>query len=351
MKIVYIKRDYQRSWKKDSKKAIGGMIKKAFFYFGVEGFFEASLHQGLQVKELSASRAIKKAAWINKNFDAVVVHHACQLGFKGQTTSDRLIEAAGFFSLPKVLFFCDDQADVIPEERVFDAFDLVFKREIWKDKSRYAISAQNRNKLFTTMLGSPLKPEANCKIIQPLIDRMIPKINEAQKQDIEVFFSGTVAQFNNFRADIWRRVKQEGFKTAGGLQYRGRGERPEDDLLAPEMNLKEYLETISRSKICLALNGVGEFTFRHLELWQAGAFMLCPAIINEIDLPLPIEDGKHFVSFSTADDLIEKIKYYLVHEEERKKIARSGREMFEKEYGSVQHGENIKMIVLRRLKL
>jgi hypothetical protein len=186
----------------------------------------------------------------------------------------------------------------------------------------------------------------------PLVKMMLPKINKnVSKKEYDVFFSGTVAQFNNFRISIWRRVKDEGFKTIGGLQYRNRGEKPEDDLLEPEYSLRKYVDIIKKTKICLALNGNGEFTFRHLELWQLGAFMLCPKVINEINLPINIEDGKHFVSFSNIDDLIVKIRYYLSHEEEREKIARQGREMFEREYGSIKHGEYLRKVLVEKLKI
>lgn len=342
MKIVYITRDYKRSWKSDPKKVIGAILKKTFFYFGTEGFFESSINKSFEVKEISASKAIEKAEKINKDFDAVFVHYACDLAQKGQSSSERLLEIANAFSIPKILFYCFDRADSLPDTILLNAYNLIFKREAYKNRDRYEISEEHNKKMFSTILGSPLKPEARLPIFQPFVNLLVPDLKNKTSKEYDVFFSGTVAKFNNYRADIWREVKRAGFKTVGGLQYRNRGNKPEEELLASEMNKKQYVDTINKSKICLALNGVGEFTFRHLELWQLGAFMLCPQVINELDLPINPKDGKHFVSFSDKDDLISKISYYLEHDRERENIARAGRAMFEKEYSSEKHGKYIK---------
>lgn len=238
----------------------------------------------------------------------------------------------------------------MPEERVLNEYNLVFKREPFKDRGRYNISEENKKKICATMLGSPLSPVARSKIFQPILEKvLVPKVKEKHKKEYDVFFSGTVAKHNDYRADIWREVKKNNFKTKGGLQYRNRGNKPEDDLLGSEISKKEYIKTIYNSKICLALNGVGEFTFRHLELWQLGAFMLCPKVINQLDLPIKPIDGKHFVSFSDADDLIKKIRYYLEHKEERKKIAQEGQLIFNEQYSSKKHGEYIKEVLKEKL--
>jgi spore maturation protein CgeB len=53
--------------------------------------------------------------------------------------------------------------------------------------------------------------------------------------------------------------------------------------------------------------------------------MLCQDSINDLELPIPFEDGKHYVSFKDNEELIEKINYYLQNKDFREKIALNGR--------------------------
>ena len=67
--------------------------------------------------------------------------------------------------------------------------------------------------------------------------------------------------------------------------------------------------------------------------------MLCQSSINELELPLPLVDGKHFVSFKNKEDLIEKINYYLENNVLRNEIAINGRKVLEEHYSPKKHGE------------
>ena len=93
------------------------------------------------------------------------------------------------------------------------------------------------------------------------------------------------------------------------------------------------------SSINLALEGNGEFTFRHLEILACCSFMMCQSSINELDLPLPLLDGKHFVSFKNKEDLIEKINFYLENNDLRNEIALNGRKVLEQHYSPKNHGK------------
>ncbi len=93
------------------------------------------------------------------------------------------------------------------------------------------------------------------------------------------------------------------------------------------------------SSINLALEGKGEFTFRHLEILANCSFMICQSSINGLELPLPLLDGKHFVTFKNKEDLIEKIDFYLKNEKLRNSIALSGRKILEEHYSPKKHGE------------
>lgn len=62
---------------------------------------------------------------------------------------------------------------------------------------------------------------------------------------------------------------------------------------------------------------------RHFEIIGCGGFCLTDDADNLRDY---YEDGKEIVIFKDINDCIEKIKYYLAHDEERERIARAGYE-------------------------
>ena len=93
----------------------------------------------------------------------------------------------------------------------------------------------------------------------------------------------------------------------------------------------EYAKAIGLSKINLGLLFEGNrdsaspdrITARTFEIPGAGGFMLHERTPEAEAL---FEDGKECVFFDDAGDMIEKIRYYLAHDEERRAIARAGRQ-------------------------
>lgn len=87
---------------------------------------------------------------------------------------------------------------------------------------------------------------------------------------------------------------------------------------------KEYIKMIASSKIAISVRGHGRDTVRY---WEIPAFETL-FLVNDpgIIIPNPFTDGVNCVQFNTLDDLADKIKYYLLHDEERIKIAKAGKE-------------------------
>ena len=88
----------------------------------------------------------------------------------------------------------------------------------------------------------------------------------------------------------------------------------------------EYPKAISSAKICLGLLSklIPETTTtRTFEIPACGAFMLAERTDEHLAL---FEEGKEAEFFGSGDELLDKVKYYLAHPQQRQKIAVAGRE-------------------------
>ncbi len=68
---------------------------------------------------------------------------------------------------------------------------------------------------------------------------------------------------------------------------------------------------------------------RVLEMMACQGFVL---VNYQEDLAKEFEDGKELVMYRSLEEMVEKIRYYLEHEDERRKIARAGYEKVLREY-------------------
>jgi len=97
---------------------------------------------------------------------------------------------------------------------------------------------------------------------------------------------------------------------------------------------EEIMQIYSRSKIVVNIDQqIPEekgLNLRPFEATAAGSFLLNDPIKD--DIFRLFEDGKEVVVFKDAEDLRNKVRYYLDHEEEREKIARAGFERTKKEH-------------------
>lgn len=105
--------------------------------------------------------------------------------------------------------------------------------------------------------------------------------------------------------------------------------RPEPSLRLQKnikMSYNDFLKQTAQSKINLLLPGIGELTWRISETLGIGACGLMPKLTTV----LPGNPENCWIEVKRDySDLLEKIDYYLTHEEERKTIAKNGLKYFE----------------------
>ena len=102
------------------------------------------------------------------------------------------------------------------------------------------------------------------------------------------------------------------------------------------VHFSKFIEIINQSKINLhfsknVINGelIDQLKHRVFEVTLCGGFLLCEYVplIEEF-----FEVDKEIVCFKTVEEAVEKINYYLTHDEEREKIAQNGYIRANKEY-------------------
>lgn len=96
-----------------------------------------------------------------------------------------------------------------------------------------------------------------------------------------------------------------------------------------KVRYSRFLREAASARLCLHLPGNGPFTHRVAEFLGLGTCMV--SIPFTTRLHVPIEPGVHYVEVANdLSDLVEKCRYYIRHEDERERIARAGREHFDK---------------------
>ena len=209
-----------------------------------------------------------------------------------------------------------DRSINIIKEDILDGFDYVIKREKNKKISN--------KKYLTTMLPCTMINYKVSKKKENIDWNIIGNSKPNNDPKYDIFFSGK--KTSKYRKELIEFLYHKEFNFFGRTE----------DIKIP---FDQYASAIYDSSINLALEGKGEFTFRHLEILASCSFMLCQSSINDLELPIPLVDGKHFVTFETKEDLIEKINFYLKNDKLRNEIALNGRKILEEHYSPKKHGQ------------
>jgi hypothetical protein len=100
-----------------------------------------------------------------------------------------------------------------------------------------------------------------------------------------------------------------------------------NDLTRPYY-LKDMARIYSQAKVGVNTSFNDILPMRFFEVMAAGALLLTPASSrNGQDRLAGLVEGRHFVTFRTLDDLIDRIDYYLAHPAERDALASAARDL------------------------
>lgn len=145
-----------------------------------------------------------------------------------------------------------------------------------------------------------------------------PKIEIIKKYDVGfVGHSQDVKNYNGFtRTDALDRLFKEFPNFYHGSRHPG----------FPEKNLfEDAAKKFSMSKIVFNISIKDDINMRIFEALSTGSFLLTNWIPT---LEYLFDDGKHLITYDTLDEMVELVRYYLEHEDEREKIAKAGYEQF-----------------------
>lgn len=135
-----------------------------------------------------------------------------------------------------------------------------------------------------------------------------------QEELIDVAFLGQIGSYRSYRKDTLFFLMKNNI--AGFYSGFDRDSQPSHE---------EYFDILGKAKIGINFSYSVD---RHQLKGRVFDIMLSGALLIEQEnsqIACYFNDGEDYISFSSKEDLLNKIKYYLANDDERKKIARSGR--------------------------
>jgi hypothetical protein len=154
----------------------------------------------------------------------------------------------------------------------------------------------------------------------PTLDDNLFRVGDVAP-DIPVSFVGSTSGYRSVRKEYLTYLYQQGVEVllAGGMENR--------------ISIEEYADVIRRSKISLnfsfSIPGTHQIKARVLEATMSNSLLLESKNSETSRFFTPMAD---YVEFESKEDLVDKVRYYLEHEDERREIALNGHRKALKEY-------------------
>lgn len=246
--------------------------------------------------------------WKNDTFDLVVVSPK----FGAREVLDQLVANEGRQSIRRLVI-----AD--GEDYTGVRWDLVerFRPEVYFKVSSVANPFE--------LVGAPaILPcdKGRCigvsRVVPFAMASTTPEIPAVEKDNDVCLFGG----------GNWHGARREGVQEDRPLlkpiyEQRLRDAFPDRRLAMGKPSYEEYLAVTNRSRIAVVLGGHGVEPLRTYEA------MSCPGTLvvraeNEHIAPVPLVHGTHCATFNSVDSMVELVRFYLEHEDERLRIAANG---------------------------
>lgn len=138
----------------------------------------------------------------------------------------------------------------------------------------------------------------------------------APKKLYETTFSGGINSTHFYRSEMLTRLENRGVNVS-------RISRP---------SYTDYLKTFAESEVVLNFSLNGDLNRRLFEVLLAGGFLLTDRLPPESGLPLLFQEGIDFEGYSSEQELIDKINYFLKHPDQAAEIAENGHQKLINDY-------------------
>ncbi len=213
---------------------------------------------------------------------------------------------------------------------ILENSEIYFKAQLKKD-SNWIV--KNKKDLKPKEINEGVKKNIFPFSLTPSFKVLNSSFSEKRNtvKNFDVFFSGSA--WPQKRISLVSKIKSHPeINFFGGLYNRSDlkfNNVIPDSLRFSNMSHENFMMALSSSKINLNIEGNGKNCFRQFEILNLGEFLLTQEYENFFGIKEPV-NKKHCVFFKEdGSDLIELIKYYLEHEDEREEIAKNGKKFFE----------------------
>lgn len=152
---------------------------------------------------------------------------------------------------------------------------------------------------------------------------------EAEALAFPVSFVGSMGRWHPYRTQVLEALKSAGLP-----------------LNLATTSQEEAAAIYARSAISLNVSLNGDINHRVGEVMAAGGFLLTDRLSKESGLASLFDDGVHLAHYDGLDDLVEKARYYLTHQDEVRTIRKAGRDKFLAEHNSDLKREQFLDLVL-----